>query len=297
MTLARITVGSSAYTSISNIEAAQSRLAKLQDQLSSGKQILSPSDDPIGTVTALRTRGEIARNTQYATNSSDAIAWLSTQDTAYSSSITQLQQARTLVVQALNTGSADSTSNSAVAQQLNGVRTALLALANTTYNGRPVFGGTTADGTAFDSSGNYVGDSGTVTRAVGSGNVVTVSAVGTDVFGSGASNVFTLLQNLSTTIASNPTSADLNGALDSIDAAISQVSTAQSVEGATYQAVQQAQTTQTTNGTALTTRLSGIEDADMADLAVKVSTANTTYQAALQTTATVGQLSLLDFLR
>ena len=297
MTLARITVGSSAYTSINNIEAAQSRLAKLQDQLSSGKQILTPSDDPVGTVTALRTRGEIARNTQYATNSSDAIAWLSSADTAYSSSVTQLQQARTLVLRALNSGGNDPTANAAIAGQLNGVRTSLLALANTTYNGRPVFGGTTANGMAFDSNGNYVGDSGSVTRAVGAGNVVTVSAVGSDVYGDGSNNVFTLLQNLSATIGSNAPASALSGALDSIDAAISRVSTAQSVEGATYQTVQQAQTTQTTTGTALTTQLSGIEDADMADLAIKVSTANTTYQAALQTTATVGQLSLLDFLR
>ncbi|HEY2273645.1 MAG TPA: flagellin, partial [Jatrophihabitantaceae bacterium] len=75
------------------------------------------------------------------------------------------------------------------------------------------------------------------------------------------------------------------------------ISTAQSTEGAAYQQVQRAQAVGTTEATALKTRLSGIEDVDLADLAVKVTTANTTYQAALQTTASIGQLSLLDFLR
>jgi hypothetical protein len=40
-----------------------------------------------------------------------------------------------------------------------------------------------------------------------------------------------------------------------------------------------------------------VDVADLADLGVKVTTANATYQAALQTTASIGQLSLLDFLR
>jgi flagellar hook-associated protein 3 FlgL len=53
----------------------------------------------------------------------------------------------------------------------------------------------------------------------------------------------------------------------------------------------------TSTGTALTTQLSGIEDIDLADMAIKVTTANTTYQAALQTTASIRQLSLLDFLK
>jgi flagellar hook-associated protein 3 FlgL len=293
----RVTVGSSAYNSLSNIELAQTQLAKLQQQLSSGNQITTPSDDPAGTVIALRTRGELSRNSQYATNSADALGWLSSADGTYSQSVITLQQARTLVVQALNTGASDSTSRDAIASQLTGLRTALLSLANTTYNGRPLFGGTTADGTAFAADGTYQGDAGQVTRAVGAGNTVTVSAVGSEVFGSGSNSVFSLLQNLASAISAGGASSTLDSALSDIDGAISRISTAQSTEGAAYQQVQRAQTVGTTEATALKTRLSGIEDVDLADLAVKVTTANTTYQAALQTTASIGQLSLLDFLR
>ena len=45
------------------------------------------------------------------------------------------------------------------------------------------------------------------------------------------------------------------------------------------------------------TELSGVEDVELADMAMKLSTANTNYQAALQTTAKISQLSLMDFLR
>jgi flagellar hook-associated protein 3 FlgL len=61
--------------------------------------------------------------------------------------------------------------------------------------------------------------------------------------------------------------------------------------------VQEAQTTQTTTGTAIQTQLSGIEKVDLAGVAVQLSSANLSYQAALQTTATVRQMSLLNFLQ
>jgi flagellar hook-associated protein 3 FlgL len=44
-------------------------------------------------------------------------------------------------------------------------------------------------------------------------------------------------------------------------------------------------------------QLSEVEDIDLADIAIKVSTADASYQAALATTAKVRQTSLLDFLR
>lgn len=295
MTMMRVTVGSSDYASLAAIRSTSSTLARLQNQLSSGKQIQRPSDNPLGTVQAMNLRSGLTRNDQYAVNSDDALAWLSAGDSAFSQMVDVVQQVRTLVVKGLNTGSSDAASNAALAQQVDGARTSLLALANTTYNGRPVFGGTTAGGAAYDSAGNYVGDCGTVERVVGEGDVVAVNTKGPDVLGSGSDDVFTLLSQVSAALRSDPST--LSGALPTLDAAISRIGAAQATHGAAYQQVQRAQTLQTATGTALKTQLSGIEDVDMADMALKVTSANTAYQAALQTTASIRQLSLLDFLR
>jgi flagellar hook-associated protein 3 FlgL len=292
----RVTVGNSNTNTITNIAAASNRLAALQNEMSSGNAITRPSDNPGGTVQAMQLQGQLARNTQYTTNSNDAIAWLSTADSSYTQSVDVLQQARTLVVQALNTGANDTSSANAIAKQISGLRSTLLGLANTTYNGRPVFGGTTASGTAYDANGNYVGDSGSVTRQIGQGATVSVSAVGTSVFGAAGSDTFTLLQNIATTLQTNPSSLS-SGTLAQIDSAISTVSSAQSQEAASYKQVQEAQTTQTANGTALQTQISGIENADMATVAIQLSSANISYQAALQTTASIRQMSLLNFLQ
>jgi flagellin-like hook-associated protein FlgL len=54
---------------------------------------------------------------------------------------------------------------------------------------------------------------------------------------------------------------------------------------------------QTTAGTAMTTQFSGIEETDSTKTAINLATANMAYQAALRTTASIDQVSLLDFLR
>ncbi|MDQ1717548.1 MAG: flagellar hook-associated protein 3 FlgL, partial [Pseudonocardiales bacterium] len=91
----RVTEGSSAYGSLVGLQSAASRLADLQSQLSSGRQITKPSDSPTGTSTALGLRGELQRLSQYQSNATDALGWLNTVDSTLSSSLTQLQNART----------------------------------------------------------------------------------------------------------------------------------------------------------------------------------------------------------
>jgi flagellar hook-associated protein 3 FlgL len=295
MTGFRVTVGASSYGSLANLQAAATRLANLQNQLSSGQQITKPSDDPTGTVRALQLRGELKRSSQYASNAGDAIGFMSAADAAYQQASKIVQSARTLVVQGLNFGAADSTSSSALADQVDALRKSLISVANASYNGRPVFGGTTAGAVAYDPSGNYVGDSGAVTRTVGPNTTVAISQNGTEAFGAPGNDLFTLLGTIATALRSNPSS--LSSTLGQLDSALDRLGGAQAREGATYQAVQAASSQLGTTDVALKTNLSSIQDIDLAQLAVQVTTASTTYQAALQTTANIRQLSLLQFLQ
>jgi len=293
--ITRVTVASQSYRSLAHLQAASSRLAELQDKLSSGQQIMRPSDDPSGTVRALALRGDLKRSNQYVANANDAIGWMTAADTAYTQAVKILQNVRTTVVQGLNTGASDAGAAAALAEQVDGLRTSLIGVANSNYNGRPVFGGTTAGGVAYDGSGTYVGDGGAVTRAVGPNNTVTINQTGPQVFGSGGGDVFALLGNIATTLRTNPSA--LSASLGQLDTAISTVTAAQSAEGAAYQRVQDTSTILSSDNVNLKSELSQVEDADLGQLAIEVSTANTTYQAALQATANISQLSLMDFLK
>jgi flagellar hook-associated protein 3 FlgL len=302
MTGLRISERNFAQSSLGGLESTSSKLAALNAQFASGRQITKPSDNPGGTISALEIRSELKRMTQYSANADDSLGWMTSADGAYSSAVKQLQAVRNWVLQASNTGTADATSQQALSDQVNEARNSLLALANTQYLGRPIFGGATAGTAAFTATGSgastvvtYAGDTNAVTRTVGESTTVQVNQLGTDVFGADGSNVFDLMNTIMTDITSNPTA--LTGDLSSLDSAIGNISNQQALEGATYARVQQVQTAAASTQTQLKSQLSDIQDIDVASMAVQVSSANVAYQAALQTTANIRQVSLLDFLK
>jgi flagellar hook-associated protein 3 FlgL len=291
----RVTVSSTNRATLANLQLDSSRLAALQEQMSSGRQITKPSDNPTGTVTALQLRSQLSQFKQFQANSSDALGWLTTVDSAYNSISSQLEQVRSLVVQGLNIGTGNPTSNEALAQQVDQARASLLSLANASYQGRPVFGGTTAGTVAFDTTGSYVGDGGTVTRTVAPNASVDLNTAATATFGANGSNLFDLMSKIANDIRTNP--AGLGADLTQLDARQVAITGDRSLAGAKYQRIQTVQTAASTNTLQLTSQLSDLQDIDLAETVVQVTSANTAYQAALATTAKVGQISLMDFLR
>jgi len=291
----RVTEGSTSRGSLIGLQASASRLSALQQQLSSGRQITKPSDSPTGTVNALQLRSQLKQIAQYQANATDALGWLTTVDSTYTSMSSQLQQVRTLVLQGMNTGTGNTTSNQALAEQVDQARASLLSLANSSYLGRPVFGGTTAGSVAFDSTGSYVGDTGTVSRTVGPNTTVDLNTPGTTPFGPNGSNLFDLMSTISSDLQSNP--GNLGADLTALDSRMQAITNDQSLAGAKYSRIQGVQTTSNTDTIQLKSQLSDLQDIDLADMAVQVSSANAAYQAALATTAKISQISLLDFLR
>lgn len=298
----RISERNYAFSSLGGLQSSASRLAALQSQLSSGRQITKPSDNPSGTVTAMQLRSQLRRLDQYSANASDAIGWLTQVDTTLSSTVSQLQQVRTFVLQAANTGASNATTGATLANQVRAARDSIVSLANSQYLGRPVFGGTTTATNAFTVTGSgaaavvtYTGDAGTVTRTIDDSTTVQINQSGTSVFGANGNNLFDLMNTISTDMTSNP--AALSSDLDKLDAAMNTISNQQALAGSTYARIQSLQASSGTVSTQLKSQLSDLQDIDVADLAIQVSTANVAYEAALQTTAKIRQTSLLDFLR
>jgi flagellar hook-associated protein 3 FlgL len=301
----RVTNSSITSMSLANLQASLQRGATLQAQLSSGKRINKASDDPSGAISALSLQGEIDRNNQYNRNASDGNGWLTTVDTTLTSVNDLLSRARDLVVQAASTGSGDANSQQAIATELTQIRASVLQMANSSYLGRPIFGGTTAGSSAFQSGStstiggqpdiSYVGDAGTVQRRIADGSTVRVDADASAAFGSGAGSVFNVLATVIDHLQTNP--AALSNDITAIDASASNIRTSLTDVGVRQQRVQDAQSTVGARVLDLTARLSDVEDVDMPSTIVALQTQQVAYQAALGATAKVVQPSLLDFLR
>ncbi|HEV7687026.1 MAG TPA: flagellar hook protein, partial [Acidimicrobiia bacterium] len=168
----RITQRSLSNSTLAGLQANLARLQETQAKLSSGKAIQRPSDSPTGTMAALRLRSDLDRYTQLDRNAEDGKARLGTTDNALTDGLSVLRGVRDAVLQGAN-GSMSQNDREALASQVDGLRSSLLAVANTTYLQQPIFAGTAGAATAYDAAGAYQGNSGTVARTIAPGVKVT----------------------------------------------------------------------------------------------------------------------------
>lgn len=291
----RITQQSLTSRTYDNLQASLARSARLQEQLSSGKQISRPSDGPGQAASAMQLRGSLRTTEQYVRNADDAYAWLATADSALQAVSTSLQRARDLAVQGANAGAMPIQARQAIADEVRQIRETVLGLANTQYLGRPVFGGTTDGGSAYDAAGAYVGDTGSVNRRVGPNAQVRADVSGVAVFGDGAGSVFDVLDTLATDLVSNP--AAVQASLAAIDGALDDVLSGLSDVGSRVNRVEAMKRTNEAQVVEVRSNLSEVEDIDLPRTIMDLQLQEVAYQAALGATARVLQPSLLDFLR
>jgi flagellar hook-associated protein 3 FlgL len=281
---------------LANLQRSIAKGEKIQEQLSSGKQINRPSDSPTGTVTSMQLRGEARTSQQYNRNADDGLGWLSTLDSTMANTSTLVNEVRDLTVQGLSSGSNTGQAQEALASQVDQLKASLIGYANTKYMDRPVFGGTTTGDVAYDASGTFVGDSGQTTRTVGAGAKVRVDANGEEAFGTGATQLFTVLQNISDNIRSGDGEA-LAGSLKDLDTASDLMKNTLSGVGARYNRIEQMKQSALDRSLSVSAQLSDVEDVDLPKTIMDMQLQQTAYQAALASAAKVIQPSLIDFLR
>jgi flagellar hook-associated protein 3 FlgL len=291
----RVTQRSISITSLAGLQGNLDRLGKLQQQLSSGRLISVPSDSPTGTVTALQIRGEMRTNDQYTRNAEDGLGWLGTIETALGSSLGNLNRVRDLTLQGISTGVSGQDAREALATEVAQIRDGLIQTANARYLDRPVFGGTTPKTIAFDATGAYAGDSTPVVRTVGDNTGVRVDLTGPEVYGTGSTQLFSVLSDIVTHLRTDP--SQLSADLGNLDLAKNRMLTAVSDVGARYNRVDGLRQTADDRILTLKSSLANVENIDLPKTVTELQMAQVSYQAALGATAKAIQPSLLDFLR
>ncbi|MDZ4825252.1 MAG: flagellar hook-associated protein FlgL [Actinomycetota bacterium] len=290
----RIAHTSLARRSLNNLQDNLTRLARVQDEVSSMKKLRKPSDSPVDTVSAMRLRSDMGRNEQISRNLDDAMGWLGVADNAITSTVEQLARVRDLAIQARN-ASSDSVARGALASEVEKIRESILGLANTQFNGRAVFGGTASTTAAYDSSATYVGFSSVIERTIAPGVRVQVNVNGDDLFGTPGDDLFGELTLLANAIRTNP--ADLDTLVTDLDTRTTTVQTRLGEVGARFNRVETMKDRNSADALTMKQNLSNVEDTDMAQVLMELRMQEVAYQAALQATARAIQPSLIDFLR
>ncbi len=115
--------------------------AQIGQSLSSGKQLTNPSDDPAHIAQDLQLHTTIQTTNQQSTNVQSAINELTTTDSALSSLTSVLQSARTLAIQG-NSETLTDSQRTAIANQIDELVQQSIAIGNTKYGSKYIFGGT-----------------------------------------------------------------------------------------------------------------------------------------------------------
>jgi flagellar hook-associated protein 3 FlgL len=275
-----------AQTLTDQLTSQETNIAALQEQLATGQALNKPSDNPAAVTQVLALSGQASQLTSWQTNAETATSWLGTANDTANSVLESMQSAQTLLLQSLNQGAQDPTTYQALGDQLKGVVSNLLGLSNTQYEGRPIFAGTSASSQAYDANGNYLGNGDVPTVVIGpgsgSGQAVGLSVPGTSMFGTGASNVFATLNAAATALQSGaPTSAELNTALDALNATISSAQQASAVLGDSSQQVASVSSSLTTQIASVQSDQANLEDVNIATVTTQLDSETTNYQAAL----------------
>ncbi len=167
-----------------NMQRSISRFLTLQGQLSTGKRINKPSDDPIGIQRDLIYRTELNKNEQYQENISQAQTWLMSYDSILNDAKNLITNAKDIAISMAN-GTYDDSARVGAATEVDSMFERLIQLANSELEGKFTFSGYRTDEKAFEASANgvvYKGDTGKMEYQIEPSSRVTVNLIGSDTF-------------------------------------------------------------------------------------------------------------------
>jgi len=291
-------------STLADISGAQVQMERTERELSSGKSILEPSDNPQGTSQAIALESALGGLEDYETSANDGTAWLDAANGALNGINEAVQRVRELVVQAGN-GTNSQGNLESIASEVEQLTQTVKQDADTQYAGQYIFSGTLTGTAPYQQGANdsYSGNGGSIARTVGPSTNVAVTVSLTSLLGEGkAANDGKLLDTLRT-IAQNmregtPAAREALNAKDlgALEANMNTLDGLQATVGSNTDQIRAAVSRIEDLRDTTTTQLSGIQDANIAQVSLEYSNEQAAYTAALRAGASIVQESLLEFL-
>lgn len=307
-----------------------SNMQKIQEQMTSGKEIRRPSDDPFKAERIMQINREIDANKQYNENITDTINWLDTTDTSLGQAGDVLQRVRELLVSSGNAGYSDKELK-AIKDEVNEKVGQFSQILNTNFDGSYIFGGTRSTTKPVDVAQDgenkkmfyYKKGGGELQNGdaeldmidkklsvqISQGVTMEYNVNATEVVKYGSDDkddiraLFTRIvnhldgNNDSGTKDPNAVKELVGNDLDDITKALDNVLRIRAEVGAKQNRMDDAKGRNEDQNFNMTEILSKTEDIDLTEKTMEFSTMRTVYTASLQTSAKVIQPTLMDYLR
>jgi flagellar hook-associated protein 3 FlgL len=296
----RITNNTLTGNYLRNLSRNLEKMQTYQNQLSTGKEVSKPSDNPMLVSKIMNLDTSIKDNEQYKSSIDSAMDWANTADSALGSVTDALQRIRELVVEGAN-GTLDDSDRASIAAEVKELTKQTADCLNAKIDGRYIFGGqkTTEPPFSINADGVmvYSGDGNNISREIAPNLGVTIPSDGSKITTAGTSDLGALLADISKALESGDTNALSGTLLSSFDKNLDNAVLFRSKMGAIYNRLEAAGQRNEAQDLGLTELLSKNSDIDIAEKMMEYSTMSAVYQASLSSGAKILQTSLLDYLR
>ena len=286
---------------VSSLNQTQASEQQLTAELSSGARVNSLSDDPLAAGENVGLLNQIQRDDSFTQTASLVQGQLQVADSALGSVVSQLTQAISLATSADN-GTLNQSDRQSIANQIAGIRDEVVSLANTSYQGQYIFGGSQTASAPFTISGamsaataTYNGDAVVNHLMTPNGQMIQLNVPGDQIFTSaGANSVLGALNQLVADFASGQAGPGAVADTTALSTALNFVSQQRVVLDNSLTRLTAATDAAGSEQTQLTAAQTNLMQADVAKVATQLSLAETQQTALENVIAQLGAGSLFD---
>lgn len=289
-------------TASNRMSDLQNRLQKTQEQIGSGRRILSPADDPVAATRALDITQSQTINSQFGVNRQNAKSTLGQVESTLAGVTSLMLDVKDTIIAAGN-GSLSDSQRGFQATELKGRLQQLIGFANSRdAAGNYLFSGFQSNTPAFvqtATGATYQGDLGLQKLQVDATRQMAVSSPGSTVFQSGGQDVFATLTNL-VNLLNTPGTAGLTAGLATananMDIALDNVLTVRASVGASLQELDSLDIVGEDRNLQYSKVLSELQDLDYTQALTLLSQQQVTLEAAQKSFVKTSGLSLFNFI-
>jgi flagellar hook-associated protein 3 FlgL len=289
-----------------NLSNSYERLGKYQEQLTTGKKITRPSDDPVVAMKGIAYREDLARVQQYQRNIGEVHNWIDSADDALDKVGLALQRVQELVVQA-SSDTATPEDRKKIADEIDQIQKHIVDVANTKVGGKYIFNGADTKNPLFTGYPDNTGlglsanaNTSDVEIEVFDGIKLDVNINGKELFTgtTGQDGIVGLLQKIKIDLRDGTkTGDDIDDYLGEIEAQQDALLSARSELGAKQNRVEMMENRLSTQEVIATKVMSNNEDIDYEKTITELISQESVHRAALSVGARIIQPTLVDFLR
>ncbi len=304
----RITNNIITYNFLTSLNKSLARQNAVQEQLSDGKAIHRPSDNPIKAIRSLRFNTSLGQNEQFTQNLKDAQSWMETTDSAMQDLSSVMISIKELVVRASN-GTNPQEAVQTAGKSLDNLINQIVTLGNTKLGDRYVFAGQNDKTQPYVRNDTepyftYSGDNEKISMPIQPGIASpaqdSVNLTGLEVFGAGGTEILNQLMDIRKHLDSG-TPEDQRWltevGLEYIDQAHDSMLQKHTEMGTRMASYEMALNMLQGQNVVITEEVSANEDLDVARAIIDFQTNQNVYKAALSVGSRIMPVSLVDFLR